>query len=155
MAIAPNTTFVSGAILTAAQQNAFGFGIMAVNFVTTNDTATAEKVAVTSSSFTAITNRYYKITFFSPEITSTSANTYSQLRIRKGTTTAGTVIASATVFTSTSPTMFNSGTVSAVTTLTAGAQQIVGTIFTGSGTGTFAATANAPAYLLVEDIGPA
>ena len=30
MAIAPNTTFVSGAVLTAAQQNAFGFGVVAL-----------------------------------------------------------------------------------------------------------------------------
>jgi hypothetical protein len=42
-----------------------------------------------------------------------------------------------------------------ITTLTAGSQQVVGTIFSASGTGSFGATATQPAFILVEDIGPA
>ena len=64
MAIAPNVTFVSGAILTAAQQNAFGFGIVATatsSAVTL--TGTVEAVSITASTFKAIANMYYKITY--------------------------------------------------------------------------------------------
>ena len=129
------------------------FGVMALTTLTTNDTATTEKVTITSSSFTAIANRYYKITFFEGEIISTTATTYCQMRIRKGTTTAGTQLASATAYATTYPTAFSSGTVSVITTLSAGAQQVVGTINFGAGTGTCASYATAPAYLLVEDIG--
>ena len=65
MAIAPNTTFVSGAILTAAQQNAFGFGIVgyATNASNVGLTTTVGDLGL-SVTFTAIANRYYKYTFF-------------------------------------------------------------------------------------------
>jgi len=155
MAIAPNTTFVSGAVLTAAQQNAFGFGVVAYQSATSNTTTTTEAVVITSTSFTAIANRYYKITYVEPEIKSSVATTYLQVRIRKGTTTAGTVVGGAVVMNSTFPPQFGSVTCVAITTLTAGAQQLCATAESGSGTATLVRSATAPAFILVEDIGPA
>ena len=153
MAIAPNTTFVSGTILTATQQNAFGFGIVAFQ----TDTATAnfgsEAVNITSTSFTAIANRYYRITYYQPQLQINAANGYSLIKLRKGTTTGGTLINQGFISNPTSglPTC---GTVSAVTTLTAGAQQVCATI-TSTNTSSTNTSATNSGYLLVEDIGPA
>ena len=67
MAIAPNTTFVANTVLTAAQQNAFPFGIVALATSTTTDAAiTAEEVELTVT-WTAIANRYYKLSWFEPD----------------------------------------------------------------------------------------
>ena len=69
MAIAPNTTFVSGAILTAAQQNAFGFGAVALATSTTNYALTTSNVIATGMTvtFTAIASRNYKVTYTEPD----------------------------------------------------------------------------------------
>ena len=155
MAIAPNTTFVSGAIYTAAQANAYGFGVVAYQSATIGTTCTIEAVMVTSTSFTAIANRYYRITYVEPETKSSTATTYLQARIRKGTTTAGTQVGGYIAMNSTFPSQFSGVTCVAVTTLTAGAQQIVATLESGAGTATMGRSATAPAFILVEDIGPA
>ena len=110
---------------------------------------------VTSTSFTAIANRYYKITYVEPETKSSTATTYLQARIRKGTTTAGTQVGGCIVMNSTFAPQFSSVTCVAVTTLTAGAQQICATLESGAGTATMGRSAVAPAFILVEDIGPA
>jgi len=154
MAIAPNTTFVSGAILTAAQQNAFGFGIVALGTKTATDaTITVEEIQVTSSSFTAIANRYYKITYTETELTSSAAG-YMQLGIRK-TNLAGTSIGNSYVGMFGNATQIQSGTLTIITTLTAGAQVVVGTLLCSAGTGKASAAATQPSYIIVEDIGPA
>jgi hypothetical protein len=153
MAISPNDIFTSGQILTAQECNQYPFGIVAFQ----TDTATAnfggEAVNITSTSFTAIANRYYRITYYQPQLQVNVANGYSILTLRKGTTTAGTQITRGFAANATSggPT---AGTVSAVTTLTAGAQQICGTI-TSTNTTSTNTSATAFGYLLVEDIGPA
>jgi hypothetical protein len=153
MAIAPNTTFVSGAILTAAQQNAFGFGIVAFQTDTASANYTSETVNITSTSFTAIANRYYRITYYQPQLQINAANGYSLIHIRKGTTTAGAIINRGFISNPTSG-LPTSGTVSAVTTLTAGAQQVCATITSTNTTSTNTSATNI-GYLLVEDIGPA
>ena len=67
MAIAPNTTFVANTVLTAAQQNAFPFGIVALATSTTTDAAiTAEEIEL-SVTWTALANRYYKLSWFEPD----------------------------------------------------------------------------------------
>ena len=65
MAVAPNTTFVSGAILTAAQQNAFPRGIMgkAISTVNTSATTSATDLTGMSITFTAVVDRLYRATF--------------------------------------------------------------------------------------------
>jgi len=155
MAIAPNTTFVSGAILTAAQQNAFGFGIVALGTKTATDASvTVEEVQVTSSSFTAIASRYYRITYYEPEMSSSSAS-YMQMTIRKGSTTAGAIISAGTATNGNGTTTYQGGTCIAVTTLTAGAQTVCGTLACNVGTGKASASASSIGFILVEDIGPA
>jgi len=153
MAVNPNTDFTSGAVLTAAQQNRFPRGVMAFTAKTTSANYTVEAVDITSAAFTAVASRYYRITFYVPQASVNVANGYTTFRIRTGTTTAGTQLAAAI---GSSPTAGSpSGTIaSVVTTLTAGSQQVCATI-TSSSTTTATNSATQPAYLLVEDIGPA
>jgi hypothetical protein len=67
MAISPNVDFTSGQVLTAAQQNQFPRGIVAQVSETANGTALpTEQVTLTASTFTAVANRYYRITYFEP-----------------------------------------------------------------------------------------
>jgi hypothetical protein len=152
MAISPNVDFVSGAILTAAQQNQFPRGVFAYNQTTTTDASitSTEEVQITSSSFTAVANRYYRITYYDPQLSNPSA-TYFVGRIRK-TNLAGTEIARS--LSSVPAGGFAFANCVAVTTFTAGSQVVVATLeSTGTGSATRAATY--PAFLVVEDIGPA
>ena len=65
MAVTPNTTFVSGAILTAAQQNNFPRGIMGYAISTANSSCGTSSTDITGMSitFTAVANRLYRATF--------------------------------------------------------------------------------------------
>jgi hypothetical protein len=60
MAITPNTTFTSGQILTAQQQNNFPRGIIAVTTSTSN-VLTGTILSGLSTTFTAVANRNYRI----------------------------------------------------------------------------------------------
>lgn len=151
MAISPNTDFSAGAVLTSAQQNKFPRGVMAFNTATATDsTITSEEVQITGSSFTAVANRYYKITYYEPGL-SAGGSTDGNARIRL-TNLAGAVqqLQGVTVAST------GGGFVhmSAVTTLAAGATNFVATL---SATSNVTATRSATryAFLLVEDIGPA
>ena len=155
MAIAPNTTFVANTVLTASQQNAFGFGIVALGTNTVGSAAvSAETLSVTSNSFTALANRYYKITYFEPTLLYISGTvSYIDLSIRL-TSIAGTVIQNCAVKLSSADR--TSGTISIVRTFTAGSTVVVGT-FNPEGGGTSEAFRSAlvSAYIVVEDVGPA
>ena len=156
MAINPNTDFSSGAVLTAAQQNRFPRGVMAYNAVTVNDlTITVEEIQITSSSFTAVANRYYRITYYEPQIsTPATVGTFIIGRIRL-TNLAGTQYATGIIQNIAAASNNYTLITSAVVTLSAGSTVIVASL---SCSGTAAAatrTATSPGYLLVEDIGPA
>jgi hypothetical protein len=154
MAINPNTDFTAGQVLTAAQQNQFPRGIVAEGKRTGTDAAiTTEKVVVTSSTFTAVANRYYKITFYEPEASSSSAS-YMQMAIRR-TNISGTVLNAAAILNGNGTTTFNGGICIAYATFTAGSQVVVGTLACNAGTGKAGAAAANFAFILVEDIGPA
>lgn len=151
MAINPNTNFTAGAVLTAAQQNRFPRGVMAFTAVTTSDTTiTTEEVQVTGSSFTAVANRYYKVTYYEPGISAT--NTSGNARIRL-TNIAGTVYQLQGFAVPSAGGGFVH--MSAVTTLTAGATNFVATLSSDSGTIQATRSSTRYAFLLVEDIGPA
>ena len=156
MAISPNTTFVSGAILTAAQMNALPFGVVAFAKVTANDTSiTAEEIQITSTSFTAIANRYYRITYYEPQVaTSTSLNSVCTANIRL-TNLAGAVQGNALAQTPVAAGLNFTINCVAVVTLSAGATTIVGTLQSSAGNASAFRGATNPAFLLVEDIGPA
>ena len=157
MAINPNTTFVANAVLPASQMNRLPFGIVAQGTRTATESSlivvTAE-VTVTSSAFTAIANRYYKITFYEPELSSPSTG-YMQMRILKGTTVFGTQIQAGTAINGNGTTTYGQGQCVAYTTLTAGSQQVCGSLECSAGTGKAGAGATNFAFILVEDIGPA
>jgi hypothetical protein len=150
MAINPNTDFSSGAVLTAAQQNRFPRGVMALNTGTTTDSSiTAEEVQITGSSFTAVANRYYKITYFEPNVVNGTG--YFAFRIRQ-TNLAGTVL-------NTSYNVAGTGidrqmTMIWIGTFSAGTVNVVATAQQTAGTGICSRGASTVAYLLVEDIGP-
>jgi len=157
MAISPNDDFTAGQILTATECNQFPRGIMALTKATTDDaTVTTEEVQITSSSFTAVANRYYKITYFEPTMSVNSPSVVFTLKIRQGTTTAGTQLASTNVV-NTSGSIFNSteGICYAVTTFTAGATQVCATLACSAGTALAGRSSTSAAFILVEDIGPA
>lgn len=162
MAIAPNDTFTSGQILTAAECNAFPFGVVAravsgTDYTLTTSTAIATGMTVT---FTAIANRYYKITYMEPQCqTSTVANSDTNIAIRV-TNAAGTLLNQGFIRGETSG-QADTGTITLVSTstFTAGSVTIVGCAKTSSTTGApvlgRGAVAAGNALLLVEDIGPA
>ena len=156
MAINPNTDFTTGAVLTAAQQNRFPRGIMSFVEKTTSTTPiTAETVILTLPSFTAVANRYYRVSVYFPyaEQTAGAAATFIG-RIRKGTTTGGTQLQYSASYVTASGSDDKFMFIQWVGTLTAGAQQMVAT-FEASANATVLATATVPAQMVIEDIGPA
>ena len=151
--MALNTNFTVGQILTAQQQNNFPRGLVSVTpVITTSAAVSVETLRLTSPSFTAVANRYYRISYYEPacQFVSGTVNGFD-LKIRL-TNSAGTVyqlanpkIASAGA---------NAGFCSIVTTLTAGATVFVATFQpTGGGTGQCFGSATAVAQLVIEDIG--
>ncbi len=149
MAISPNDTFTSGQILTAQECNQFPFGVVALAQSTTSDTFTVEEVELTAT-FTAIANRYYKITYFEANVqTTTSTNNFARIR---QTNISGTVLGYQQQALSSAN--YNIFCPSVVKTFSAGSVTIVGTL-SSSGTGTTDRSATNPSYLLIEDIGPA
>jgi hypothetical protein len=157
MAINPNVDFVSGAILLASQQNQFPRGIVALTESTSNGSSvtTTEAVTLTSTSFTAVANRYYKITYFEPMIQWQTAVGYATARLRL-TNVSGTILQYADIEVIANPN--NDGQMLnfvRVTTLTAGATTIAATLQTNASTGLPFGNANARRFIVVEDIGPA
>ena len=151
MAINPNTQFSSGAVYTADQANRFPRGVMALGENTTyQGSVTAEAVQI-STSFTAVANRYYKITYFEPGVATGTG--YFTFTIRQGTTTAGTQLQRFYHTTGTGVDRNANGFV--VKAFSAGTVQLVGTASQSAGIGQLGRAASQPAYLLVEDIGPA
>jgi hypothetical protein len=157
MAISPNVDFVAGNILTAAQQNQFPRGIVALTTSTSSSgTITSEVATLTSSSFTAVANRYYKITYYEPilQVSGTPPG-YLSARIRL-TNVSGTIYQLADF-----EPVINTGsdgmimTLSAVTTLTAGATTICGTLQANSNSVVAFGNASVRRFILVEDLGPA
>ena len=149
MAIAPNTTFISGAVYTAAQANAYGFGIVAFGTATANDTFTTEETEITASTFTAIANRYYRITYVEP-ILYGAVNGVLAMRIKNGATELQKTYVTA------SATFEGNGLSFVVKTFTAGSVTITATLAVIVGTnGTAQRSATNPAQLIVEDVGPA
>jgi hypothetical protein len=152
MAISPNTDFTSGQILTAAQQNKFPRGVMAYTQVIVNDNSitSTEEVQITSSAFTAVANRYYRITYYDPQLFN-SSSTYFVARIRL-TNLAGAELQ--TEITSVPANLYTWANCVTVQTFSAGSVVLVATL-ESTGTGTASRNSSKPAFILVEDIGGA
>jgi hypothetical protein len=162
MAISPNNEFVAGQVLTAQECNAFPFGVVGRAVSNTDYTLTTAYVIATGMSvtFTAIADRYYKITYMEPQCqTATVANSDTNIQIRV-TNESGTLLNTGFVRTETGSQQ-DTGTITLVSTstFTAGSVTIVGCAKTTNTTGGPVLGRNAaiagPALLLVEDIGPA
>jgi len=124
---------------------------MAFNSRTTSDTTvTVEEVQITGSSFTAVANRYYKITYFEPN--PVNGTGYFAFRIRQ-TNISGTVLNIAYQVTGTG--IDRQSNMIWVGTFSAGTVNVVATAQMTAGTGTLSRNSTTVAYLLVEDIGPA
>ena len=155
MAINPNTDFTAGAILTAAQQNRFPRGIVSqVRGTASSASVSVETVVLTAPAFTAVANRYYRLTYFQPVLSYQSGTVNNvALRIRltniSGAEQAYCEVKMASAGTAT-------GIATIVTTLTAGSTVFVATFAPSGGGNVIAsgATVFAP-QLVIEDIGPA
>jgi hypothetical protein len=160
MAISPNVDFVAGAILTAAQQNQFPRGIMAYAESSTNYTLTTSAAVATgmTATFTAVANRYYKITYFEPVAQlSSTATSSTNISIRL-TNAAGTVLKTSTFQQAYSGGTFGQTMIcQAITTFTAGSITVVGCALSNiiAGAPVLSRTATATAFITVEDMGPA
>jgi hypothetical protein len=155
MAINPNTDFSIGAVLTADQQNRFPRGIVALTTSqTASATITAEAVTLTSTSFTAVANRYYRITYYEPVVQPASTPVYMVFRIRL-TNISGAVLQRADTEAISTDGQFVP--LQIITTLTAGPTTVCGTAQAASGSlvcfGSAAAVMTR--QIIVEDIGPA
>ena len=148
MAINPNVDFTAGAVLLASQQNRFPRGVVSYVENTANVGFTTETTILTATAFTAVASRYYRITFFQPSLANTTIGT-STLKIKNGAT-----ILQQGIVANVAATTGYAGTISVVETFTAGSVTITATA-QSSATGSAQASATAPGYLLIEDIGPA
>ena len=156
MAINPNVDFTAGSVLLSSQQNRFPRGIVAYAQSTTSDTTiTTEEIQLTSSSFTAVANRYYRIAYFEPQVGSpATAGAYAIGAIRL-TNLAGTKYQQSIAQNGSANTVNYTMTTVWVGTLTAGSTVIVATLAGSTGTFTATRSATQPAQLTIEDIGPA
>jgi hypothetical protein len=157
MAISPNTDFSSGQILTATNANQWPRGIMALTTATSNSATftTSEIVTITGSSFTAVANRYYEITYYEPVI-GTNSGTVNRISLGiRLTNISGAVQVSSN--TESGPDQSQLGLASVVKTLTAGTVNFVATavVLSGAGTAICTRSATSAAYLMVKDLGPA
>lgn len=157
MAIAPNTNpFVSGAVLTAAQMTALPMGIYSfVEKTTTTTSVTAEAVILTLPSFTAVANRYYRVSAYFPYIETTGGGAaFIEAKIRKGTTTGGTQLQTSVLYLTATTSHDTLMAVTWVGTLTAGAQQLVVTVQSSAAVNVLG-NAVYPMQMTIEDIGGA
>ena len=154
MAITANTDFTSGQILTAQQQNNFPRGVVAFNKRSSNTGILAvETVTIAAITFTAVANRNYRITYYEPQGIGAVGTTYSDVTIKEGTTTAGTLLTLGV--NNALNGVRASSLIQGVFTFTAGAHNIVATGGPNAGTINFSAGATFPAFLMVEDLGTA
>ena len=158
MAINPNTDFSSGAVFTADQANRFPRGVMALASSTTSYTLTTSEVIATGMTvtFTAVANRYYKLTYFEPQAQTATFTANTQLTLRQN-NASGTVLQN-TIFQNESNALDQQGMVcTRVMTFSAGSITVVGTAKCSLTTGAPQLIRDTTRYaqLLVEDIGPA
>ena len=156
MAISPNTDFSTGQVLTATNANQWPRGIMAIGTNTVSGTATTtETVTITATTFTAVANRYYKMTYYEPIVCKPpvdQASTTLRIRLTNATGAEQQYGQSQSAGTANSAISLN---VCIVKTLAAGVTTIVACCVTSTGTASLFRSATAPAVLVIEDMGPA
>ena len=154
MAISPNVDFVAGAVLTATQQNQFPRGIVAFAQSTSAGSATTtEAVQLTSSTFTAVANRYYRVTYYEPLVIIGGLQpSYLGFRVRL-TNLAGTILATEEPEAMPTPSDGQIINFQFVTTFSAGSTVLVATAYTGTNSASLYGSATVRRQLIVEDLG--
>jgi hypothetical protein len=151
MAINPNVDFSSGAVLTAAQQNRFPRGIVAFNEETvTTNVGAVETTQITASAFTAVANRYYKISYYEPAASpAAGAGNLITFRLKNG----ATVLQNGTIQQSGSTAVAETILTQLIITFAAGSVTITATA-QGTASSFCYRGADQKAQLIIEDIGP-
>ena len=150
--MAINTTFTSGAILTASQMNALPFGVVkAVKGTAGNQSLTGTTTDITgmTSTFTAISGRLYKVTFSGLFVKSSAAGDID-IFITDG---SNNIIYD---FFQTQP--LSSYTVISFTGVLSGlsgSTTIKARVSVSAGAGTLFMTSSNPSTFIIEDIGQA
>ena len=151
MATSPNDNFLAGQVLTAQECNNFPRGVItAITPLTSSPaTFTTEATQITAPAFTAVANRYYKLTYFEPNLIGSVLST-ATLKIKNG----------ATVLQQGNATLnlvggAQAGQVVCITTFSAVSITLTATLTAGTGTGTATRSATSFAFLSIEDLGPA
>jgi hypothetical protein len=113
-----------------------------------------ENISITASTFTAVANRYYRITYFEPSLPLVQNGNTVTMRVRL-TNVTGTVIGS-TVSTNadTNAGTFEPTQLTCISTFSAGSVVLVGTLTSPGAVVTAARSATSQALILIEDIGP-
>lgn len=150
MAVNPNTDFSSGAVYTADQANRFPRGVMALSI---RNTAYAPTTAISdfaSVTFTAVANRYYRYSCYTPGADSSAAI----LLTATLTDSAGTTVYNTFSQSIRGAALLDTFSFMTVRTETAGSITRKIRMVTSAGNASMC-SATSIGYLLVEDLGPA
>jgi hypothetical protein len=150
MAINPNTDFSDFTSLSAAQLNRFPRGIVSYVQHTSPISFAGETLILTSPSFTAVANRYYRMSWYEPQTTNTGG-LYSVMRFRL-TNISGTVIGESYPDQAAYPDPSISF-LQITRTFTAGSTVVVCTAVS-TNSGAFDASSTKIGSLVIEDMGP-
>lgn len=153
MAITPNTTFSSGAILTATQMNQLPWGIIARSTATAAQNGigtSATDLTGLSVTWTAVAGRSYRLTATTQFIYASGSPAVAVFKI---VTSGGTQVQETNVVGS--ATVYSAAHLSTVVSPAAGSvtYKVQGNV--NSGTMNVFAASNAPIFLMVEDLGTA
>ena len=116
------------------------------NSTDTGSQAASYSQTVATVTFTAVANRYYRLTYYESTLVQVTSPGYLYLKIMDG----ATIVNSSSV----NPGTFSDGLVSVVKTFTAGSVTITAVLLVVTNNCRALRTSAERAYLLVEDIGP-
>ena len=155
MPINPNTDFTTGAVLTADQQNRFPRGIMAYGQLTTSSFFNTIEAVVFTLSFTAVANRYYRLTYHEPILQVPSGTlAATEIRFRLNNLTGTEQYFSQAQ--NNAVNQYAPGyTFQRVQTFSAGSTTVVATLKASTGSANAFRSSTAIGFFMVEDIGPA
>ena len=155
MASTSNTTFVSGAILTAQQQNNFGFGVVGTVSSTAGNisisTGALQNVTGATLTWTAIAGRTYKFTAVCSALKNTSTS-WTKLAV---TTSAGVETGITTYCSAAAGEYANLSFSGFLTGIAAGSQTYKLMATTGAATSTLIRSGSDALQFIIEDIGTA
>jgi hypothetical protein len=151
--MAANTTFTTGAVLTAAQMNNLPWGVMGTVYRTTADVVigtTGTDITGMSITFTAVAGRLYRASWGCSARKETAAG-YTQISF----TDSSNALYGYSIGYTISGNFVNLSGVSIISGLTAGSKTFKLRGVSENNTATFFANANAPLQLIIEDMGAA